>query len=320
MAKRLAFERYLWFHARLKKNRFPKLRDLADKFEISMRQAAREIEFMRDFFSAPIVYSNEESGYYYDNNNFELPGIWISEEEIISLIISKRLASSIPDRSLKDSIHSFFQKIYQQIDFDLARLEEKISLKNIQYYRVNPEIFQTVLFALNKDQKVKICYKSGYSGRTSQRIIHPLHLLLYMGNWHLLAYCEMKSGLRDFVLSRLTEVELTGQGIPEREDEQNIKDLIEQNYGIFFHGESRQVTLKFSSSVAGMIKDQIWYPGQILKTSADGSLQLTIPVTDFREISKDILKFGPDVEVLQPADLRRQIRATIAEMLEKYRN
>ena len=43
----VAYERYLWFHSRLKQERYPTLRQLAEKFEISPRQAAREIDFMR---------------------------------------------------------------------------------------------------------------------------------------------------------------------------------------------------------------------------------------------------------------------------------
>ncbi len=92
MAKKLAYERYLWLHGRLQAKKYPKIADLADKFEISRRQAAREIEFMRLFLEAPIEYSSTYGGYYYSRENFQFPGLWVSEEEIVSLVIARRLA------------------------------------------------------------------------------------------------------------------------------------------------------------------------------------------------------------------------------------
>ena len=129
MAKRLSYERYLWFHQKLKKKTFPKLKDLIEKFEISKRQAAREIENMRLFFNAPVEYSNEEMGYYYSDDSFEFPSTMISEEEIISLLIAKRLSVTIPDEKRKLQLQVFFDNLTNYFALDIAELEKKISLK-----------------------------------------------------------------------------------------------------------------------------------------------------------------------------------------------
>lgn len=321
MAKRLAFERYLWFHARLKKRRFPKLRDLMGKFEISSRQAAREIEFMRDFFNAPIEYSTQEGGYYYSDESFDLPGIWTSEEEIVALIIAKRLSASIPDKEIKKKIDAFFEKIYAHIDLNLTGLEDKISLKNIRYYAVEPSIFESTVLALSRGQKLQIVYCSAYTRRETSRVINPIHLLLYMGNWHLMAYCEAKKGIRDFVLSRIRSVEILDEAVEPRlaERAKDIAGLIENNYGIFFEGEPQEVAIRFGVKVAGLVKDQIWFPGQKVEEAADGSIVLRLPVSDFREVMGDILRFGPDAEVLAPPELRQKVGETIAAMNRIYR-
>ena len=44
------------------------------------------------------------------------------------------------------------------------------------------------------------------------------------------------------------------------------------------------------------------------------SLLLSFPVTDYREVLGDILRFGADAEVLEPAELRELIAATVAAM------
>lgn len=319
MAKKLAFERYMWFHARLKQKRYPRLKDLVEKFEISSRQASREIEFMRDFFGAPIEYSADEHGYYYSEDSFELPGIWVSEEEIVAMVISKKLSSTIPNPDIKREIQSFYKKISNHVDVDLLELEKKISLKNIRYYRIKPAVFEAVVFALSKDLKLQIDYRSVYRKEVSSRLVNPLHLLLYMGNWHLIAFCETRREMRNFVLSRIDEVEILGEKVEQRFKEQDIKKLIEESYGIFLSGEKKQVVLKFSADWSPIVRDLVWFPGQKLQAQADRSIILEFPVADFREVEGDILKFGPGVEVLAPAELRRIIKESLARMNKIYK-
>jgi len=47
MSDRLKFERFLWFHGRIKAERYPNASHLAEEFEISPRTAQRDIEFIR---------------------------------------------------------------------------------------------------------------------------------------------------------------------------------------------------------------------------------------------------------------------------------
>jgi predicted DNA-binding transcriptional regulator YafY len=318
MAKKLAYERYLWFHNRLQGNKYPKIGDLAGRFEISRRQAAREIEFMRLFLEAPIEYSREHEGYYYGRDNFQFPGLWASEEEIVSLIVSRRLAAAMPDRNLKKKLDSFLNKIGQNIDLDLPKLESRISLKNVRYYRVEAAIFSAVLLALSHDRQLAITYAAGYTAETTQRTVDPLHLLLYMGNWHLIAYCRQRRGLRDFLLSRIKEAETLPDPIENPVNSEELKEKIDKRYGIFFDGPATQVVLRFRPPSARHVRDQVWFPGQVSEVQADGSLVLKFPVADFREIIRDVLPFAADVEVLAPPELRRLIAETIARMAGMY--
>jgi len=317
MSKRLSYERYLWFHQRLKKNRFPKLKELMEKFEISQRQAAREIEHMRLFFNAPVEYSSEEKGYYYSDHSFEFPVPMVSEEEIISLIIAKRLSVTIPDKGRKKRLDSFFENLSAYFELDAAELEKRISLKNVRYYRVNPEVFDAVLQGLNKNKKLDITYRSVFTKKDTQRIIDPLHLILYMGNWHIIAFCEVKKGLRDFALSRIKKVEILADGIAEDLKAIDIKEKIDGAYGIFFEGTKKKVVLKFTEKVSDYVKEQVWFPGQKVKEE-NGNLILTFFVTDFREVVREVLSFGADVEVMEPEALREIIKENIKKLSRLY--
>jgi predicted DNA-binding transcriptional regulator YafY len=343
MAKKLAYERYLWFHERLKARKFPKIADLAEKFEISQRQAAREIEFMRLFLAAPINYSAEYNGYYYSDDNFQFPGLWVSEEEIVSLVVARRLAAALPDRDLKKKFDLFLRKVSNDMDLDLLRLEEKVSLKNVRYTRVDPAVFQAVLRALARGQQLAITYAPGYSGAAARRTVprgdvpcgdigskscltgvqartvSPLHLLVYMGNWHLVAWCHERRAVRDFLLSRMRAAEVLPATASSPVDPASIREKIEKRYGIFFDGPEQRVVLRFTPAGARLVRDQVWFPGQTVREQPDGSLLLEFPVADFREVRRDILPFGCDVEVLEPPELRRLLADTIGKMAGIYR-
>ena len=331
MAKKLAYERYMWFHGRLQAKKYPKIADLAEKFEISRRQAAREIEFMRLFLEAPIEYSGEHGGYYYSRENFQFPGLWVSEEEIVSLVVARRLAAALPDRGLKKKFDLFLRKVSNDMDLDLLRLEEKVSLKNVRYTRVEPAVFSAMLLALVRERQLAITYAPGYAAAVTQRTVpqgdaglaartvDPLHLLVYMGNWHLIAWCHERRAVRDFLLSRVRAATMLAAPVASPVTPEEIKAQIEERYGIFFSGPSTRVVLRFSGAGARSVREQVWFPGQECEEQPGGALLLKFPVADFRELVRDILPFGGDVEALEPPELRRLLAETIAKMARVYR-
>ena len=75
-----AYNRILWFHNRVIGNRYPNARNLSEYFEISARQAQRDIEYLRDSMNAPLVYSAKNRGYFYDRA-YALPQYFLSETE-----------------------------------------------------------------------------------------------------------------------------------------------------------------------------------------------------------------------------------------------
>ena len=98
--------------------------------------------------------------------------------------------------------------------------------------------------------------------KSSEREISPLHLLLYLGNWHLIAYCHSRGDLRDFVLSRVTEMEILADPVSEELLARDIKGMIDRHYGIFLQGEEKQVRVRFRGRSVGIVRDQLWFAGQ----------------------------------------------------------
>jgi predicted DNA-binding transcriptional regulator YafY len=322
MAKKLAYERYNWFHGQIKAGRYPNARKLAEEFELSEKQAQREIEFMRDRLCAPLVYDSGRRGYKYEDDGYELPPIWFKEDELLALCLALRLASTLPDLSLKGSLHDLLEKFlaFRSLDshVSLEEIEEKVSVKNVEYYKVDETAFHTVVDSLFRNEALRISYHTPHKDETTRRVVQPLHLLCYMGSWHLIAFCTLKGDLRDFALSRIRTIEPVSQDVKLPKRLASVKDYMNKNFGLMSGGKSIEVCLKFVPEVSHWISEQVWFSGQEVSLNEDGSICLKFPVADFREVRREILKYGGSVEVLSPQELREEIKSEIKKMVEIY--
>ena len=75
-----AYQRMIWFHNRVVENAYPNAGTLAEQFEISNRQAQRDIEYMRNSMNAPLLYCAQKRGYLYEKE-YVLPSFFLSESE-----------------------------------------------------------------------------------------------------------------------------------------------------------------------------------------------------------------------------------------------
>ena len=253
---------------------------------------------------------------------WEMPGLWLHEDELISLVLSYRLAATVPDSGVKEALHAILNQViscHSSAAFSIDDLSNRISVKNIAYARTNESIFHRLLDALLRSQPVRIEYYSPHNDQSTTRDILPLHLLNYMGTWHIIAHCNVKKELRDFVLSRIKSVSACENQINARVTAAKVKDYIRQTFGIFHGKATKEVCLCFSKDVSTWIAEQAWHPAQKTFIKKDGRLCLTIPVSDFREIKREILKYGSQVEVLSPKELRSEIKKEIEKMRKIYK-
>ncbi len=323
MAKKLSYERYHWFHGQVKAGRYPNARKLAERFELSEKHAQREVEFMRDRLCAPLVYDSSQKGYEYEDDGYELPPLWFKADELLALCLALRLASTLPDPGFKNSLYDLLAKFltFRSLDSDVSieEIKEKVSVKNVEYYKVDETIFHKVVDSLFRNESLKISYHTPHKDETTERVIQPLHLLCYMGSWHLIAFCTLKGELRDFALSRIRIIESVPQGVKVPKLLPSIKDYINKNFGVMSGEKSVEVCVKFTPEVSPWISEQIWFSGQEVSVNKDGSICLKFPVADFREVRKEILKHGASVEVLSPQELRDEIKSEIERMSKIYK-
>jgi predicted DNA-binding transcriptional regulator YafY len=80
--------RIQWIDACIRQGRHPGIPAILERFEISRRQALRDIEYMRDSLGAPIAYCPKRRGYYYTDDSFAVPGqlMTADQRELLSCL------------------------------------------------------------------------------------------------------------------------------------------------------------------------------------------------------------------------------------------
>lgn len=69
--------RIQWLHKKITEMSYPNAKRLAERFNISHRQAQRDVDFLRVKLNAPLAYDYEHKGFYY-TSEFALPVVLTS--------------------------------------------------------------------------------------------------------------------------------------------------------------------------------------------------------------------------------------------------
>lgn len=281
----------------------------------------RIINILRGY-GAVIDYDKERSGYIYDRSvAFELPGLWFTHEELLGLITAHDLLASAEPGLLNDTLQPLRKKL------DKLLLTEKLGAgelpKRVRILRLagrGPgKFFTAITRALVERKQLQFEYHARTTGEDKLRKVSPQRLVHYRDNWYLDAWCHDRKALRSFALERIRDTRvsrLAARNISETQ----LHDHFASTYGIFAGKPIGTARLIFSAHRAQWVSEEAWHPKQIGVFLDDGRYQLDLPYADTRELMMDILKFGPDVEVVSPAALRLEVQQKLAATLQQYTN
>src|SRR3546814_10458132 len=89
-------------------------------------------------------------------------------------------------------------------------------------------------------------------------------------------------------------------------------------YGIFAGKPKAWATLRFSAHAARWVADEHWHSQQKGEWLPDGRYELKLPYSNSKELLMDVLKYGPDAEVVAPLSLREEMKILLQLALGSY--
>jgi predicted DNA-binding transcriptional regulator YafY len=167
-------------------------------------------------------------------------------------------------------------------------------------------------------KKLWIEYHARSSDERSERTVSPQRITHYRESWYLDLWDEGKEALRSFAIDRILKAVPLGEkavDIPEAELDAHYTS----SYGIFGGRADKVAVLRFTKERARWVADEVWHSEQQGKRLDDGSYELKIPYRDSRELVMDILKYGPEVIVIEPSSLMEEVKRQLDEALDRYK-
>lgn len=295
---------------------------LSEKLGCSKSSVKRIIEELRNA-NMPIEYDREWNGYYLDRQGEvqELPGLWFNPSELYALLTSHKLLSHVQPGWLDEYIAPITERLKRLLGGThkhYAQIQKRVRILQIAARPTNLEHFQKAVTALVERKQLMTLYHGREADKLSERTISPQRLVFYRNNWYLDAWCHWRKGLRSFSIDRLHPVAILAEEPAFEISDIELDNHYARSYGILAGPAKHTAVLLFSADAARWVADEHWHPQQQDKVLPDGRYELRIPYGDPRELIMDILKYGPDVEVLEPPELRAAVIERLKQALERY--
>lgn len=318
-------ERFYKIDRLLRSERFVTRQKFMDELDVSRATFNRDIEYMRGRFFAPIVWDSAQNAYWLnvaadEAKRYQLPGLWFSEQEAFALLVLESLIRKIQPGVIDAHTNPLRERLEGLLDAsieDRDQLRKRIKILSMGSRTVPGDSFSMLAFAVLKRRRIRIEYQVRSRDQLTTREVSPQRLIHYRDNWYLDGWCHWRKDVRSFALDAIQSVELLGPKSKDVSDKVLDRELAD-SYGIYAGKADRIAVLQFSEERSRWVSREVWHPSQTAETGPDGRLTLRLPYHLDTELVMDILKYGPDVQVLEPPELRLAVAEKLRKTMELY--
>ena len=284
----------------LQTKRIVKAEEVADRFDISLRTVYRD---MKALMEGGVPIGSEAGKGYFIVDGYHLPPVMFNQEEAGSMLLAGKLVEKMTDKSVSIAFESALNKIKAVLkEAEKDHLESLNSVVHVHYnqWRRNPELPNNFITDIQKAVATKEVLRMVYCSskdETTQREVEPIGLFFYSGAWHLIGWCKLREGYRDFRSDQIKELKLTGNHFTG----ENLLSL--QEYFKTFESEHTgliKVRLSFEKSA---LTGRPFY-GAINEKDMGERVQVEFLMDNLELAVRWLLHYGTTVEIDEPEELK----------------
>lgn len=295
--------------------------EILNTLEISEATFKRDLAKLRDQMNTPIVFDREAGGYRLESGSglVELPGVRFSPQELLALLTVHQLLDDLQPGLLGPKLAPLRERLDEMLHrqgLNPNRVSERVRVVHAGKRRLPLQCFETVAQATLERKRLHITHHNRERDERVEREISPQQLVHYRDNWYVDARCHLRRDIRCFGIDAIEQAQMLDTPADEV-DTRALRKSMSASYGIFGGTPKDWAKIRFSPSRALWVRHEEWHPDQRSRLLRDGSLELEVPYSDEREMLADVLRHGPDAQLLGPAGLKRQYRALLAQMAQQ---
>ena len=307
----MKLERLLAIIVLLLNQRKTSARQLAERFEVSVRTIYRDIATLNGA-GIPVIASPGHEGGITIPEGYKLSRQLLNGRDLRALITTLQgVNQAMANRDLQRIIETLDNLLLHDDCTPGAQDHPRLVVDITPWGPPPPpeETIQTVQRAVNNALLIDFSY-TDTAGQQSRRTVEP-HTLVFKGYaWYLIAYCQLRDDFRLFRLSRVSRPSLNGEPFLRRD----IGDI--QRFFHFNYGPVMPVTLRFTASARSKAEDM--FPDLQLNSDTDGFLTANLELPDDPWLFSMLLGFGTDLEVISPPAWRERMAKIASDMKNLY--
>jgi len=178
-------------------------------------------------------------------------------------------------------------------------------------------ILEDVQTAMHERRLCRVTYAARSSGGRHRYLAAPLHIIayreaLYLRCWLYDAPARPTDDFRTLAIHRIKRLRVHDAPFPDKPEDDH-----DPNFGFPFH-EPIRVRVALWGGAATYVGERTWSRDQKLTRRNDGARILTFTATSRLEVIAWVLSFGPDAELLEPEELREEMREVVEGIRAHY--
>jgi predicted DNA-binding transcriptional regulator YafY len=293
--------------------------EIADRFEISLRTVYRDVKALME---AGVPIGSEAGKGYFIVDGYHLPPVMFNQQEASAMLTAGKLVEKMTDASIRKAYESALLKIKAVLnDSEKDHLENLQS--SIEVFRFPDQQLESpnqytaeVQNAISQKLVMRMEYKSSTTQEYTKRDIEPIGIVYYSGHWHVIAWCRLRNGYRDFRIDLIQSLKPTG----DKFDSRNLYTLQEYFQSLTqAHQDMEKAIVCFDKSVTKYVKHARLYYGFVSEEDLGDKCRMTFLIHGTRSFCRWLLMYGNAVEIEGPDRLKETMEEMVEELVAHYR-
>ncbi len=290
------------------------IHELAELTGVTTRTIRRDLQALQEAGFA--LYDegdiHETKRWRLDGAPFKAVQEGLSVADVAALYLSRSVVEGLSGWPLADELHGAFEKIERALN---PRMREFLStLPDVISTKAGPRlsaqsaeqvsIARRLFEAVRDHRAIEMSYFSVSSQRIRSYRAEPYRLTLAQGGLYLVAWIDEYDAFRTFATDRIQKLSVTEETF--RPTRELPVDVFGHSMGVFT-GEPEPVEIVFSAEVAPFIHARTWHESQELASLPDGSVRMSLRVSNDVALRSWVLGFGAAARVVAPESLRAAV-------------
>ena len=301
----------------------PNASQLAEKLEVSRRTIMRDLDFLRYDLGAPLRYDHGLRGFVYAEPNWSMPNLRISEGELLAMMIGEKALQAYAGTPWAAKLKKVFERLMialpERLEIGpgelLPRMEFDLNAASI----VDPGVLQTISEAIEKNRTLRMRYFALARGEEREYEIDPYVMRSAQGCWYLAAKDHRSGHVPLFNLSRVREVQPTGDTFDYEDSGFDPEEYFAGTFGVHHSTEKIKVVVEFSGFAARLVSERLWHSSQKLKELPGQRLRFEAEVSHLDDLWPWVLSWGGEAVVIEPPELVQIVAEQAGKIASNYR-